>query len=116
MVRQGHQLEPRAAPSAAVSHPFYDVQAIVEPAEPGQVHVTLYCNHREFSELEYGAGLFAAVARHILAQRRVPEPYPCYITDLDLSRVTGRGQAQTVHYLRYKVELEERLNRALRDG
>ncbi|MCY1490705.1 Adenylate cyclase, class-I [compost metagenome] len=116
VVRQGHQLEPRAAPSAAVSHPFYDVQAIVEPAEPGQVHVTLYCNHREFSELEYGAGLFAAVARHILAQRRVPEPYPCYITDLDLSRVTGRGQAQTVHYLRYKVELEERLNRALRDG
>ena len=35
---------------------------------------------------------------------------------LDLSRVAGRGQAQTVHYLRYKVELEERLNRALRDG
>ncbi|MFC5694363.1 class I adenylate cyclase [Pseudomonas sp. GCM10022186] len=116
VVRQGRQLERRAAPSAAVSHPFYDVQAIVEPADQGLVRVTLYCNHREFSELEYGAGLFAAVARHILAQRRVPERYPCYITDLDLSRVPGKGRAQTVHYLRYKVELEERLNRALRDG
>ncbi|MNF46142.1 hypothetical protein D3C84_272970 [compost metagenome] len=56
------------------------------------------------------------MARHILAQRREAERYPCYITDLDLSRVPGKGQAQTVHYLRYKVELEERLNRALRDG
>ncbi|MNP38447.1 hypothetical protein D3C76_1319590 [compost metagenome] len=116
MVNQGRQLERRIAPNAALSHPFYDVQAIVEPAEQGMVHVTLYCNHREFSELEYGAGLFAAVARHILAQRREAERYPCYITDLDLSRVPGKGQAQTVHYLRYKVELEERLNRALRDG
>ncbi|WP_044873185.1 class I adenylate cyclase [Pseudomonas sp. LFM046] len=116
VVRQGRQLERRAPPSAGVTHPFYDVQAIVEPAEPGTVHVTLYCNHREFSELEYGSGLFAAVARHILAQRRSPERYPCYITDLDLSRVQGKGHAQTVHYLRYKVELEERLNRALRDS
>lgn len=116
VVNQGRQLERRTSLTAAVSHPFYDVQAIVEPAEQGMVHVTLYCNHREFSELEYGAGVFAAVARHILAQRREAEPYPCYITDLDLSRVPGKGQAQTVHYLRYKVELEERLNRALRDG
>ncbi|MDH4584126.1 class I adenylate cyclase [Pseudomonas sp. BN415] len=116
VVRQGRHLERRPAPSAVVSHPFYDVQAIVEPAEQGLVHVTLYCNHREFSELEYGTGLFAAVARHIIAQRRTPERYPCYITDLDLSRVPGKGQAQTVHYLRYKVELEEQLNRALRDG
>ncbi len=116
VVRQGRHLERRAAPSAAVSHPFYDVQAIVEPGEQGLVHVTLYCNHREFSELEYGSGLFAAVARHILAQRREPERYPCYITDLDLSRIPGKGQAQTVHYLRYKVELEERLNRALRES
>ncbi|MDH4553629.1 class I adenylate cyclase [Pseudomonas sp. BN417] len=116
VMHQGRQLERRIAPTAAMSHPFYDVQAIVEPAEQGMVHVTLYCNHREFSELEYGAGVFAAVARHILAQRREAERYPCYITDLDLSRVPGKGQAQTVHYLRYKVELEERLNRALQDG
>ncbi|MDH4610160.1 class I adenylate cyclase [Pseudomonas sp. BN102] len=116
VVHQGRQLERRIAPTAAVSHPFYDVQAIVEPAEQGMVHVTLYCNHQEFSGLEYGAGVFAAVARHILAQRREAERYPCYITDLDLTRVPGKGQAQTVHYLRYKVELEERLNRALQDG
>jgi adenylate cyclase class 1 len=106
-------LERRAPPQTAVSHPFYDVQAIVEPAEQGRVHVTLFCNHREFSELEYGNELFSAVARHILSQRSGHERYPCYITDLDLSRVLGESQTQTIHYLRYKTRLEAALNSAL---
>ena len=109
-------LERRPAPQAPVSHPFYDVQAIIEPGEHGRVHVTLYCNHREFSELEYGADLFAAVARHILSQRREAERYPCYITDLDLSGVLDEGQTQTIHYLRYKSRLEDALNAALRNA
>lgn len=110
---RAQQVERRVAPQSPVSHPFYDVQAIVEPLDANRVHITLYCNHREFSELEYGGELFAAVARHILAQRSTAERYPCYITDLDLSRVLGEGHAQTVHYLRYKAELERELNRAL---
>ncbi|WP_454256522.1 class I adenylate cyclase [Pseudomonas sp. Marseille-Q8238] len=111
--QRARHLERRAAPQASVSHPFYDVQAIVERSDQAQVHVTLYCNHREFSELEYGSELFSAVARHILAQRREAERYPCYITDLDLSRILDDGHTQTIHYLRYKAELEGALNRAL---
>ncbi|WPC05359.1 class I adenylate cyclase [Pseudomonas benzenivorans] len=107
------QLERRPAPSAPLSHPFYDVQAIVEPTTGQRNSVTLYCNHREFSELEYRGGLYSAVARHILAQRRTGERYPCYITDLDLSAVLGDDQARTIHYLRYKAELEAALNSAL---
>lgn len=114
--QRARHLERRTPPQASVSHPFYDVQAIVEPADQAHVHVTLFCNHREFSELEYGADLFAAVARHILAQRRTSERYPCYITDLDLSRILGDGQAQTIHYLRYKAELEAALNNALQNA
>ncbi|MDT4836965.1 Adenylate cyclase, class-I [compost metagenome] len=110
---RAQRLERRPPPQSPVSHPFYDVQAIIAPADGRRVHITLYCNHREFSELEYAGDLFAAVARHILAQRRGGERYPCYITDLDLSAVLGEGQAQTVHYLRYKAKLEEALNIAL---
>ncbi|MET1079338.1 MAG: class I adenylate cyclase [Pseudomonas sp.] len=109
-------LERRPLPQTPVSHPFYDVQAIIEPKAGKPAHVTLYCNHREFSELEYGHDLYGAVARHILTQRRSPEPYPCYITDLDLSGVSGERQPQTVHYLRYKVELEAALNNALQQA
>jgi adenylate cyclase class 1 len=121
---RAQRLERRAAPQSAISHPFYDVQAIVEQADghngwsPGmpslqRTHVTLYCNHREFSELEYAGDLYAAVAQHILAQRREGARYPCYITDLDLSAVLGEGHMQSVHYLRYKSRLEAALNQAL---
>lgn len=114
--QRARHLERRAPPPAQAAYSFYDVQAIVEPADADRVHVTLYCNHREFSELEYGAELFAAVARHILNQRRGAERYPCYITDLDLSRILGDGQAQTTHYLRYKAQLEGALNSALQSA
>lgn len=114
--QRARQVELRPPPPAPVSHPFYDVQAIVEPVDGKRAHVTLYCNHREFSELEYAGDLYAAVARHIVAQRREGERYPCYITDLDLSAVLGDGRAQTVHYLRYKARLEAALNAALENA
>ncbi|MFI8746139.1 class I adenylate cyclase [Pseudomonas sp. NPDC077186] len=113
---RAQRLERRPPPQAPVSHPFYDVQAILEPGDGRQPHVTLYCNHREFSELEYGRELYRAVARHILAQRAGGERYPCYITDLDLSALLAGQQAQTVHYLRYKSELEDALNAALQSA
>jgi adenylate cyclase class 1 len=113
---RAQRLERRPPPQAPVSHPFYDVQAILEPGDGRQPHVTLYCNHREFSELEYGRELYRAVARHILAQRAGGERYPCYITDLDLSALLTGQQAQTLHYLRYKSELEDALNAALQQA
>ena len=111
--QRAQRLERRPAPHAPISHPFYDVQAIAEQADGKRAHVTLYCNHREFSELEYAGDLFAAVAQHILAQRSGGARYPCYITDLDLSALLSGGHTQTVHYLRYKTRLEEALNQAL---
>lgn len=111
---RAQRVEPRPVPLNDVIQPFYDVQAIVEPGSGARGHVSLFCNHREFSELEYGENLFASVARHILAQRSEEQPYPCYITDLDLSALLGERQPSVVHYLRYKASLEEALNSALR--
>jgi len=111
---RAQRLEPRPVPLNDVIQPFYDVQAIVEPGSGARGHVSLFCNHREFSELEYGENLFASVARHIVAQRSEEQPYPCYITDLDLSALLGERQPSVVHYLRYKASLEEALNSALR--
>ncbi|WVM90054.1 hypothetical protein UMZ34_07040 [Halopseudomonas pachastrellae] len=46
------------------------------------------------------------MARHILSRRRDREPYPCYITDLDLSAVDpgGRMQDRPVFALRQQLE------------
>jgi adenylate cyclase class 1 len=75
--------------------------------------VTLYCNNDEFSELEYGDQLFGVVARQILDQRQEAQRYRCYITDLDLSGLSGDAGSQTILYLRYKTELERSLNDAM---
>ena len=100
-------------PQSAADKPFYEVQAIVGKAAPGKVQVTLYCNQREFSELEHGDALFAVVAQAIVEQRREVQPYRCYITDLDLSGLPGEGQGSSQLYLRYKADLERALNKAL---
>ncbi|ROL68056.1 adenylate cyclase [Pseudomonas protegens] len=110
---RARRVEPRPAPATPVDKAFYDVQAIIGKAAPGQVQVSLYCNQREFSELEYGNQLFSAVAQEIVGQRREPERYRCYITDLDLSGLLGDGQSSSIVYLRYKASLERALNDAL---
>ncbi|WP_309676547.1 class I adenylate cyclase [Pseudomonas sp.] len=110
---RARRVEARPAPQTPVNKPFYDVQAIVGKATPGQVQVTLYCNQREFSELEHGDQLFSVVAREIVEQRRETERYRCYITDLDLSGLLGDGQSSSILYLRYKADLERALNEAL---
>ena len=73
----------------------------------------MYCNQREFSELEHGDQLYAMVAREIIEQRRETERYRCYITDLDLSDLLGDDPGSTSLCLRYKRELEQALNDGL---
>ncbi|MNM56679.1 Adenylate cyclase [compost metagenome] len=110
------RVERRGVTQGLETLPYYNVQAIIEPGEGQRSHITLYCDHQEFSELEYGDQLFQAVARHILARRRGQGRYPCYITDLDLSALKDESRLQTLHYLRYKRRLEAALNRALAEA
>ncbi|MBC3364879.1 class I adenylate cyclase [Pseudomonas sp. SWRI154] len=110
---RARRVEARQAPQTPVNKPFYDVQAIIGKAAHGQVHVTLYCDQREFSELEHGDQLFRVVAREIVGQRREAERYRCYITDLDLSGLVGDGACSSILFLRYKADLERALNEAL---
>ena len=53
------------------------------------------------------------VAQEIVSQRREPQRYRCYITDLDLSGLIGDVQSPSIVYLRYKASLERALNDAL---
>jgi adenylate cyclase class 1 len=110
---RARRVESRQAPQTPVNKPFYDVQAIIGKAAHGQVHVTLYCDQREFSELEHGDQLFHVVAREIVGQRRDAERYRCYITDLDLSGLVGDSACPSILFLRYKADLERALNEAL---
>ncbi|MDR6710528.1 adenylate cyclase class 1 [Pseudomonas hunanensis] len=106
-------LEPRPAPLDTSARPYYEVQAIIQGGIGDEVHITLYCDQLEFSELEHGDQLYAVVARQIIGQRRSASSYRCYITDLDLSELLADEQGSTCLYLRYKRELEQALNEGL---
>ena len=95
---------------------FFNVQAIGDQDFDGQILFNIYCDQQEFTEQELGQDLYRTVAQSIFEHRESKERYPCYITDLDLSRcvIDVPGQTiQTVHYLRYKQKLEQAFNRAL---
>lgn len=110
---KARSLEPRQTPMDSQNQAYYEVQAILQAGTGDGVHVTLYCDQQEFSELEHGDQLYAVVARQILGQRRSSGRYRCYITDLDLSELLEDEQGSTSLYLRYKRELEQALNDGL---
>ncbi|MET0379565.1 MAG: class I adenylate cyclase, partial [Spongiibacteraceae bacterium] len=103
----------RRTPMMAGGGASFNVQAIADYDQSGNPSFTIYCDQQEFSELEYGDTLFDTVARHILQHRHTQQRYPCYFTDIDLSRsINDGGSIQTIHYLRYKQRLEKSLNDA----
>lgn len=107
--------EPRDVGRLAAPRAYFGVQVLADAAD--EALVTIYCDHREFSALEFGDRLFTEVARHVLSRRASGETYPIYITDVDVPRSalgTGGTEPQTLHYLRYKRRLEDQLNEALR--
>ncbi|MBA1202202.1 class I adenylate cyclase [Pseudomonas capeferrum] len=106
-------LESRPAPMDASDHGYYAVQAILQAGAQDEVHVSLYCDQQEFSQLDHGDQLYRAVARQILGQRRDAVNYRCYITDLDLSGLLEDDQGSTLLYLRYKGKLEQAINEGL---
>jgi len=87
----------------------------VRVAYDGQTKVShIYCNDEIFSSLDYGAELYSEVSRFIRQERKSAEDYPVYITDIDAPYdelgAKSHAQVQTVHYLNYKQQIEEKLN------
>lgn len=93
------------------------LQVIVSRRNDDNVY-TLYCGEREFSSIEYGGQLFNAVAEYILLLRASGEAYPIHVTDIDLSEEiisSSPVPLQTIHYLKYKMLIEDKLMQALRE-
>jgi adenylate cyclase class 1 len=97
---------------------FINIQAFMDRTTEGQYEYQMICNEEEFSTLELGDRFYTAVASYIVGLRAQGLRYPMYITDLALSdRIVASlpfGQAQTLHYVRAKLRLEQRINEAMR--
>lgn len=97
--------------------PYFNVQVLAEKINNIPVF-TIYCEDTEFSSTQYGELVFEQVAKYIQEHRSRKTKYPQYITDLDISpAILGAdniGKLQTIHFLKYKREVEEQLNSAMR--
>lgn len=94
-----------------------NAQAMMELGTDDSPEYLVLYNNQEFFSQELGDDFFTQIADCVLRSRPSREPYPLHITDLSLSdRVIARlpyGQVQSIHYLRYKLQLEHRINEAL---
>jgi len=74
----------------------------------------IYCNDDAFSSLEHGDALYSVVAGFIRTKRSASDDYPVYVTDIDVPfdelGAAMQADLQTIHYLRYKRGIEEKLN------
>lgn len=97
---------------------FINMQAVMDRGNASGYEYQMICNDKEFSTLELGEAFYPAVASYVLGLRAQGQRYPVYITDLALTdRVLAGfpfGQAQTMHYVRAKLKLEQRINEAMR--
>lgn len=97
--------------------PVLEIQVITSVTKSGKPAFTIYIENREFSSIEFGEQLYSVVAEFIVEQRRGGQRYPIHITDIDLAHELVGAKVperlQTVHYLEYKRQIEDRLNLAL---
>ena len=98
---------------------YFDIQVIGSIDEEEKSHLSVYCNNQEFSSLEYGDNVLSVFAEYVLSKRNSKDPYPIYITDIDFSRnildAIEPQKLQTVHFLKYKKKIEEKLENAIKN-
>lgn len=98
---------------------FTEVIAILDQTSAHKTTYRIFCDEKEFSQLEFGTQLYTAVAQH-MQQLRGPlnSRYPIYLTDIDLSGLLIANRAssdiQISQYLQYKHEIELNINMALK--
>ncbi|MCP3866706.1 MAG: class I adenylate cyclase [Gammaproteobacteria bacterium] len=110
----GFHVEPHKPTRQRLPDNYLDVRLIGESLDLRQTPYILVCGSREFSSHEHGDQVFSAAARYILSQRCSLQPYPIYLTGLDLSGVPGESPFSTIELFNFKHQLEDLLNQALK--
>ena len=96
---------------------YFNIQVIGDFTGDGKTAFSIFCDQKEFTSLEFGERVFDEVANYVLEKRKSGLHYPIYITDIDLPRIMLGNETsdyvQTIHFLNYKRDIEEKLNNAL---
>jgi adenylate cyclase class 1 len=109
----GYSVKSADFQSSPVSR-MLEIRVFAQETAPGRAAYTIFCNDSEFSSMDAGQDVFSMAAAHIMRLRQSGERYPIYITDIDLPLsilgVSTPEELQTIHFLKFKEKIEERLN------
>ncbi len=98
---------------------FLNIQAIGNPDDTDRQHFSIFCDDREFSVLDYGDNVYRELASYVVNNRPSGLRYPIYITDMDLSsdliESQGLKSIPISQLLKYKQDIENRLNKAIKE-
>ncbi len=96
---------------------FFRIQVIADINKNGNRHYIIYANEKEFNSFEYDSDIYKKVAEEVIKNRCDKKRYPIYITDIDLSselkESEGSNGVQATQLLKFKQEIERRLNQAI---
>lgn len=104
-----YSAQPRTPPRNRLADNYLELRLLGDSLNLNQSSQVLTCGEREFSSLEFGDGLFRAVAEYIVTQRKNRQAYPIYLTGLELSSSSGGYGTSTIELFRFKRRLEQRL-------
>lgn len=97
---------------------FLNIQAIGNPSNDSSQQFSIFCDDTEFSVLDYGNNVYHKLASYVVNNRPSGLHYPIYITDMDLSTDLMESEGfQSIHIsqlLKYKQEIEKKLNLAIK--
>ncbi len=106
-------LTERYPPIGEIPFNYLELCLLSDNADLAKGHYSLICRDKEFSAIEYGDGLYTAVAKQVQAWRTGDKNYPLYLTGVELSGATINLNNSTIEMLHLKKRLETKLNQAL---
>jgi len=103
-------------PVTSERHNYFNIQVIGDIFSLNHDTFYLYCDGKEFSNLEHGKRVLVEAVKYILSKRKQRERYPIYITDIDANQSSSLQEryVQTAQLLNYKKQIEQQLNNTLK--
>ena len=112
----GVEFNPIGGEAITTERSFFDIRVTVMGDEQGD-RINLVCDGREFTHHQYGERVITECVQYISARMAVEGRKPVYVTDIDvplrLYGVQERDAIQVSHFLKYKRNIESRLNKLL---
>jgi hypothetical protein len=102
----------RTKPPAEVRREHTELILATGPRGPWLDGFSLLSGEREFNSVALGDQVYREAAAYLAGFRQGSEPYPLYLSGVLPSEIPGESALSLGDLMRFKVRIEQRLNKA----